>query len=275
MIDAGSDDSITIPQHWNRWPTLLMERIRLPYPWIIVLMALLGAISVALDATFRYRMNGVWPSRDVAVGVSSVVVSVYILAYIRLIKRASGRALVRLRRSVQISDEAYESYVHRFLHARGRVEIPLLGLAVVMLIVFLVLPPNQLRGLPRQHAIEVVGLVVIASYWTLMFYLLLSLVYISVRNARALGGLARQPLVVNVLDPDGLLPFGRLGLVQSLAFVGVFIIPLVIIGPPTSAGRLARDWHVDPEPAGPFRAALGRASTDRQGTRRRPGEPLR
>jgi len=213
-----------------------MERIRLPYPWIIVLMALLGIISVALDTAFRYRSNGVWPARDVAVGVSSVVVSVYILAYVRLIKRTAGRALARLRRSVLIADTEYESYVHRFLHARGRVEISLLGLALVMLIVFLVLPPNQLRGLPRQHPLEIAGLVVIAFYWTLLFYLLLSLVYISIRNARALGGLAKQPLVVNVFDPDGLLPFGSIGLVQSLAFIGLFIIPLIIIGPPSREG---------------------------------------
>jgi hypothetical protein len=236
MIDTGPDDSSITPNHWDRWPMLALERIRLPYPWIIVLMALLGIISVALDTAFRYRLNGVWPARDVAVGVTSVVVSVYILAYVRLIKRTSGRALARLRRSVLIADAEYDSYVHRFLHARGHVEIILLGLAVVLLIVFLVLPPNQLRGLPRQYPIEIVGLVVIALYWTLLFYLLLSLVYISIRNARALGGLARQPLEVNVFDPDGLLPFGNLGLVQSLAYIGLFIIPLIIIGPPSREG---------------------------------------
>jgi hypothetical protein len=196
----------------------------------------LGVVSVALDTALRYRLNGVWPARDVAVGVSSVVVSVYILAYVRLIKRASWRALARLRRSVLVPDAEYDSYVHRFLHARGRAEVPLVAMAVVLLIVFLVLPPNQLRGLPRQHPIELVGLGVIAFYWTLLFYLLLSLAYIGVRNAHVLGGLAKQPLNVNVFDPESLLPFGRLGLVQSLAFIGLFIIPLIILGPPTNGG---------------------------------------
>jgi hypothetical protein len=73
-------------------------------------------------------------------------------------------------------------------------------------------------------------------YWTVLFYLLLSLVYVSIRNALALGGLAKRPLVINVFDPVGLLPLGRLGLVQSLGFVGVFLIPLIIIGPPSRQG---------------------------------------
>ena len=47
--------------------------------------------------------------------------------------------------------------------------------------------------------------------------------------------------MINVFDPDGLLPFGRLGLVLSLPFVGVFIIPLIIFGPPS---RLGGGWLV-------------------------------
>ncbi len=232
---AGLEENV-VPQHWNRWPMLLLERSRLPYPWVVALVTLLGIISVALDTVFRYRVSGIWPARDVAVGISSVVVAIYILVYVRLIKRASVRALVRLRPSVLIGDAEFESYVQRFLCARGRVELLLWALAAVMLIVFLVLPSDQLRGLPRQHPIEVAGLVLIALYWALLSYLLLSLVYISIRNARALGGLATRPLAVNVFDPAGLLPFGRLGWMQSLGIVGLFLIPLVIIGPPSREG---------------------------------------
>ena len=187
MTDTGSDDSIPIPQHWDRWPMLLMERIRLPYSWIIVLMAVLGIISVGLDTAFRYRWRGVWPASDVSFGVTSIVVAVYILAYMRLIKRASGRALAKLRRFVQISDAEFESYVHRFLHARGRVEVLLLCMALLLMIVFLVVPPDQLRRLPLRAPIEAAGLVVIALYWALLFYLLLSLVYVSIRNAARPG----------------------------------------------------------------------------------------
>ena len=234
-------DTPTVPPdtpevQWARWPMTALERIRLPYAWIVLLLGLLGTASVALDAALRYRQHGVWPARDVAVGVSSVVVSVYILVYMRLIKRSSGRALAQLRPSVQISDEDYESYVRRFLHPRGSVEILLICLAALLVVFFLVLPPDQLRGLPHAAPIEFAAVAVITLYWTVLFYLLLSMVYISIRNARALGGLAKRPLEINVFDPVGLLPLGRLGLVQSLGFVGVFLIPLVFLGPPSRQG---------------------------------------
>ena len=41
---------------------------------------------------------------------------------------------------------------------------------------------------------------------------------------------------MNVFDPEPLLPFGRLSLAQSLTFVGMFLVPLIIIGPPTRQG---------------------------------------
>ena len=236
MPDTPTSPPKTYEAQWAQWPMTALERIRLPYPWIVVLMALLGAASVALDTALRYHLHGVWPAHDVAVGVSSVVVSVYILIYLRIIRRTSGRALAELRPSVQISNEAYESYVRRFLHAVAGVEVLLICLAVLLVVFFLVVPPDQLRGLPHATPIEFAAIAIITLYWTVLFYLLLSLVYISIRNARALGALAKRPLEINVFDPVGLLPLGRLGLIQSLGFVGVFLIPLVIIGPPSRQG---------------------------------------
>ena len=275
MTDTDPDVSITIPQRWDRWPTLLMERIRLPYPWVIVLMALLGAISVALDTAFRYRLNGVWPSRNVAVGVSSVVVSVYILAYVRLIKRSIGPgvgAVETLRADQRCGVRELRSPLPARPGRRGNTSLGPGGGDADRVSGAAARPAS---GLPRQHMVEVVGLVVIAWYWTLMFYLLLSLVYISVRNARALGGLARRPLVVNVFDRMGFCPSAGLAWCRAWRSWGC----LSPAGHPRAAhdrgGRLARDWPLGPEPAGPFRAAVGRASTDRQVSRPRPGEPLR
>ncbi len=236
MTNRNPDDAGAIPSHWDRWPLLALERIRLSYWWTVVLVALLGVISLVVDTTLRYRLGGVWPARDVAVGVASVVVVVYALIDMRIVKRESERALAELRPSVQVSDEAYDKFVRRLLYADGRVEGILLALAVLFVLVFLVLPPDQLRGLHRERAIEFAGIVIIALYYTILFWLLLSLVYVSIRNARTLGALSRQPLVVNVFDPVGLLPFGRISLVQSLAFVGAFLIPFIIIGPPTRQG---------------------------------------
>ena len=127
-------------------------------------------------------------------------------------------------------------FAHRLLAADGRVEALLLAVAVLLVMVFLILPPDQLPELASYGLAGSIGSVMIALFYTILFWLLLSLVYIGIRSGRALSQLAGQPLTVNVFDPDPLLPFGRLSLAQSLTFVGMFLIPLIIMGPPTRQG---------------------------------------
>ena len=76
----------------------------------------------------------------------------------------------------------------------------------------------------------------IGVFYLLAFWLMLNLVYSAIRNARALAQLAANPLQINVFDPALLLPFGRLSLVQSLGYVGVALIPLILLGSPRAAG---------------------------------------
>ena len=90
--------------------------------------------------------------------------------------------------------------------------------------------------MPHTASLEASGASCIALFYTILFWLLLSLVYTGIRSSRALSQLAGQPLTVNVFDPEPLLPFGRLSLAQSLTFVGMFLIPLIIMGPPTRQG---------------------------------------
>jgi hypothetical protein len=234
-------DTPTIPPdtheaQWARWPMSAFERIPLPYGWIVAIVALLGITSMAIDAVLHYQMRGAWPASEVAFGVVGIVAAVYILLAMRFIKRVTGQALAQLRHSVEIDDPTYESFARRLLQADGRVESLLLGVAALLTLFFLVLPPDQLPELAARGIAGLIGSVIIALYYIIVFWLLLSLVYIGIRNGRALSQLAKQPLVVNVFDPDRLLPFGRLSLVQSLAFVGVFLIPLIILGPPTRQG---------------------------------------
>ena len=61
MPDTPTIPPKTYEAQWAQWPMTALERIRLPYPWIVVLMALLGATSVALDTALRYHLHGVWP----------------------------------------------------------------------------------------------------------------------------------------------------------------------------------------------------------------------
>ena len=236
MPDMPAVPPDTHEAQWARWPMSAFERLRLSYGWVVVMVALLGITSMAIDAVLHYQMRGTWPASEVAFGIVGVVAAVYILLAMRFIKGVTGRALAQLRYSVQIDDRTYESLARRLLRADGRVEALLVGVAALLTLFFLILPPDQLPELAARGIAGLIGSVIIALYYIIVFWLLLSLVYIGIRNGRALSQLAGQPLVVNVFDPDRLLPFGRLSLVQSLTFVGVFLIPLIILGPPTRQG---------------------------------------
>ena len=188
MPDTPTIPPKTYEAQWAQWPMTALERIRLPYPWIVVLMALLGTASVALDTALRYHLRGVWPACDVAFGVSSVVVSVYILVYTA--DSSSGHQVGPWHNSdprCRSAIEEYESYVRRFLHAGGSVEVLLIGLAVLLVVFFWYCRPTSYVDCRTRPRSNYRGVVVIALYWTVLFYLLLSLVYISIRNARALG----------------------------------------------------------------------------------------
>jgi len=215
---------------------MALERGRLSYRWVILIVALLGVASLAFDVALHYAMRGVWPAHEMAFGVVGIAAAVYILLALRFVKRASKRALAQLRRSVAIDDQQYEGFARRLLAADGRMEAVLLAVAVLLVVVFLILPPDQLPELASYSLAGVIGSIVIALFYTILFWLLLSLVYAGIRSSRALTQLAGQPLTVNVFDPEPLLPFGRLSLAQSLTFVGMFLIPLIIMGPPTRQG---------------------------------------
>jgi hypothetical protein len=66
----------------------------------------------------------------------------------------------------------------------------------------------------------------------LLGWLLWYLVYSCVRYSLGLHRLAQQPLAINVLDPYGLLPFGRLAFLYSLTLVGLILILVVPLGMP-------------------------------------------
>lgn len=221
---------------WATWPVTALERARLSFRGVVLIVMLLGIASLAFDVLLHFAVQGVWPAAQMAFGVVGIVAAVYILVALRSLRRMSQRTLVQLRPSVTIDDGQYAQFARRLLTADGRVEVGLMGVALLLVVVFLVLPPDQLRELASYGLVGVVGSVVVAVFYAVLFWLLLSLVYFGIRSSRALSQLARQPLTVNVFDPEPLLPFGRLSLALSLTFVGMFLIPLIIMGPPTRQG---------------------------------------
>lgn len=239
MAEAKPDGHPADEQRWNRWPAFAFERLRAPYGTLLAGFLALSIISLSLESSLKYRAIGQWGAAEVAglkQGIATAAASLFILTHMRIVKQAAVRTLRQLREVVQVDDASYERLARRLIRADGRTELALLLLAALLAVVLLVLPDNQLRGLPHGRAIDVLALVLIALFYLLAFWLMLTLVYGAIRNARALAQLAKNPLQINVFDPAALLPFGRLSLVQSLAFVGVFLIPLMLLGSPRAAG---------------------------------------
>jgi hypothetical protein len=111
-----------------------------------------------------------------------------------------------------------------------------LAITVALVLILLVVVPtgllNSSSGMPPWFPLSAL---VFAGY-TLLGWVGLSQIYCSIRHAVGLGALARQRINVNVFDPSNLLPFGRLSLLHSLPNIGIFLIPLIIFGPPTDSG---------------------------------------
>jgi hypothetical protein len=225
-------------QGWNAYTMLALERLPVPYPVLVVGVGLLAAVEQFLEhvtAPPEYRYP---PMEALAQGAVVVILFVYILSHMGLLKRRAVKGLIYLRPAVKIGDPEYMGYVRHMLTANRRVELVLFVVsAVVVLLLFFV------RGAELQMRKEGAGLpdsllltLFFVSTYVLLGWLLLSLVYTSVRFARGLGALARRPLEVNVFDPGNLLPFGELSLLHSLAAVGLFLIPLLLLGMPTGGG---------------------------------------
>jgi hypothetical protein len=217
---------------------LALDRLPVPYPVLVVVIGVLAAVEQLLEylaAPPGYR----YPTavESLKQGAVVVYIIVYVLTYLGLLKNQAVDGLARLRPSVKIGDQEYEGYARRMLNADRRVELLLFVISVAVVCWLFFVRGTALQnwtqpGLPTSALLTVFFI----SIYVLLGWLLLALFYSSVRFARGLGGLARQPLVINVYDPGNLLPFGELGLMHSLVAVGLFLIPILLIGMPRSGG---------------------------------------
>lgn len=222
---------------WAAWPTSLLERLPLPY-WLVVLVATVSALGDQMLEMFL--TDPTFAGAGSLAGVSLVfpVLVIWILIHLRILKRATASALSDLRPAVHVSDEVYSTHARRLVQANPRVEVALLGVALgVVLLLFVGMRASLLTYAGGLPAAPLAAVFVVLNY-TLLGWIILNLVYCSIRQAVALRGLAQLPLEINVFDPTNLLPFGRLGLIQSLPTVALILIPLILIGPPTQAGYL-------------------------------------
>jgi hypothetical protein len=169
-----------------------------------------------------------------------IVVTVYMLVIARALDVTVRRSLPSLRQVVRIDDAAFERYAERMRNPGMSAQAALLvGSAIIVLALFLVIRSDlPLRDpvsddpmyLPRD---AMAALAVLAGY-AVLGWALLWVFFATVRLARTLGDLSREPLHVDVFNTTNLLPFGQIALVVALAPAGVIAILLLGFGQPSS-----------------------------------------
>ena len=216
---------------------LALERIPIPYPLLVALVGLMAAVEQMLEYSTAVQMGALMPN-PLSQATVFVVLFVYILIVLRILKRAALGALVELRPSVFISDEAYDRHVYQMVNASWGIEVGLLVCSIVIVVLLFGVAGSDLMilggGFPASLPLK--GFM--AFTYVFLGWLLLSLIYATIRQARALGALAHCPLEVNVYHPANLFPFGRLSVWHGVAIVGLVMIPLLILGMPSRAGFL-------------------------------------
>ena len=225
-------------QRWACWSMLALERLPLPYGWIIALAGLWGLGEQVYELSRdNPGLRGL--SADAVIGALVFpVLLVYILVNLRALKMGGIKALAELRPAVKASDAEYDALVKRMVCANWRTELALLVISVAMVVALFLGLGAGLLSSPNGLPALLPGAIFVSASYVLLGWLLLSLLYCGMRHALALKDMAQHPLAINVFDPTNLLPFGRLSLLYSLPSVGLVLIPLIFFGPPTQAGYL-------------------------------------
>ena len=235
---AGKSD-LSSERRWRSLSKNLLDRLPLPFAVKAVILAGLVLGEQALEEAIVGPQAGATAISRVTVRLAVPTLAVYILLTERLVKRSVVRALVHLRPSILIEDEEYEETVRRMIFLPAAVDIGLALLALVLILtLFVIMDSPPPIGGPLNMPSNPLAAGYIVFTYSLLGWLGLRLIYTGVRDATGFGRLARKPLLVNLYDPENLLPFGSISLLHSLVLAGVIVIPLVMLGQPSSAASL-------------------------------------
>jgi hypothetical protein len=220
---------------WRETARTFPERLPLSFFMTIILIAALVIGEQFLEEAIVGPINNYEPWQRLGIRIALPVLSVYLLLTSRILKREVIECLVRIRPSVKIDPQAFEALARRMIRPRRIVEFILLLISTAVVVVLFVVMENPL---PIYTTLTIPQNFLSAAYivfiYTLIGWLGLSLVYTGTQHAIYLSQLARQPLSINVFDPENLLPFGSISLLHSLVLAGVVVILRVLLGQPTS-----------------------------------------
>jgi hypothetical protein len=162
----------------------------------------------------------------------------YLFGILAVSERIVERSLASVRPVVRIHDDAFAEYSRRMATLPALSEIVIVATsAAVTVVLFAMLRADLLVDDPVTHSSQSLpplpgGALVLAGY-TVFGWAFLRLVYGTLRLARALGALTREPIDVDVFDTSPLVPFGNIALALALAPAGAIVILIITLGRPT------------------------------------------
>lgn len=219
----------------------IRDRLGRTAPLLIVILgvALMAAAQLVEDFSDSEPLQLLSP--PTAIRRWTVIVAVlYMLAIARSVDGLVLRSMAALRDDVDLDEARFVRYAQRLRRLDVRIEVLLLVLsALTVFALFSVLGTSlpiddPVTNAPRLLPGVAIEAATILAGYTVLGWAVLSLVACTVRRARALGQLSREPFRVDVFDATNLLPFGNIALAASLAPAGIIVILLFGFGRPSA-----------------------------------------
>ena len=230
---TGMRPSAIGPSTRERW-----DRIS-PYVILLVAVALVIVGQLAEDLADSQPLQLLTPSSALR-RWTLIAAVVYMLAISLVIDRLVLQSLAALDRLVRIKPDRFRDYMDRMRRPGLAVDIAILATAgVVVAVTFWGLQTSLPIDDPMTKTpmfLPEGGLAAAAVLieYTVVGWAVLMLVWTTVRRARALGALSREPLQIDVFDTANVLPLGNIALATALAPAGVVVILLFGFGAPSS-----------------------------------------
>ena len=168
-----------------------------------------------------------------------IVAVVYMLVISLVIDRLVLQSLAALDRLVKIKADRFRDYIDRMRRPGLALDIVMLAAAGALVLVLFAglrtsLPIDDgVSNVPTYLPETELGAALVLIEYTLVGWAVLTLVWTTIRRARALGQLSREPLHVDPFDTTNVLPLGNIALATALAPAGVVVILLFGLGAPT------------------------------------------
>ena len=219
----------------------LRERLARLSPVIVIVaaVALVVAGQLAEDLADSQPLQLLSPLSAVR-RWTLIVAVLYMLLISHVIDRMVLQSLSALDRVVRLKPERFQAYMAQMRGPGWSTELGMLGLSAVLVgLFFLVLRTSlpiddPISRSPMYLPADGLAAAAVLVQYALVGWAVLTLVWNTVRRARALGRLSREPLHVDVFDTTNLLPLGNIALATALAPAGLVVILLFGFGAPSS-----------------------------------------